>query len=181
MAPACSRVGAGAFYVLCRDAFKKQRWVRLGSTAEMTLEQSRDKARNVIRRLREGLEPHEMPAPKPDSVAKVVEEYFKRFVERRGLRSAAEKRRIFDRHILPVWADRPFTAIGRLDITRLCDAVEDKHGAWVADTVLVELSSLAHWYATRSDSYQPPFSDFGRHRTRRFPHPCSAISKPRQP
>jgi len=82
--------GSRAFYVLCRDAFKKQRWVRLGSTAEMTIEQSRDKARNVIRRLREGLEPHETPAPKPDSVADVTETYFKRFVERRGLRSARE-------------------------------------------------------------------------------------------
>src|SRR5262249_24106837 len=48
-------------------------------------------------------------------------------------------------------------AVGGVDSARVWDAVEDKHGPWVADTVLVELSSLAHWYATRSDSYQPPF------------------------
>lgn len=145
------------YYVIRRDAFGKQRWIKLGSTAELKIEDSREKARTVIRRLKEGLEPFETPPVRPDTVADVVATYFKRYVEPRGLRSAAEKRRILERHVLPIWGERPFTAIGRADIARLCDAVEDAHGPWVADTVLTELSSIARWYASRHDTYQPPF------------------------
>ena len=37
------------------------------------------------------------------------------------------------------------------------DAVEDKHGPWVADQVLAVLGSVASWFATRNDDYVPPF------------------------
>ena len=40
---------------------------------------------------------------------------------------------------------------------RGCRRVEDKHGAWVADSVLAALRSVASWYATRNDNYTPPF------------------------
>jgi len=149
--------GPGTYTVVMRDAYKKQRWVRIGSTSEMDIEPAREIARAVIKRLKAGEEPFAPPPTKPDSVADVVEMYFKRHVETKGFRTAGEKRRIIDTHVLPVWRDRPFTAIGRGDIAKLCDAVEDGHGAWVADTVLVELSAIARWYATRHDTYQPPF------------------------
>ena len=40
---------------------------------------------------------------------------------------------------------------------RLLDSVEDVSGAWVADSVLAALRSVASWYATRHDNYAPPF------------------------
>jgi integrase len=149
--------GPGSYTVVVRDAYKKQRWVKIGNTSEMTIEEAREIARGVVKRLKAGEEPFAPPPTKPDSVADVVEMYFKRHVEAKGFRTAGEKRRILDTHVLPVWRDRPFAAIGRGDIARLCDAVEDGHGSWVADTVLVELSAIARWYATRHDTYQPPF------------------------
>jgi integrase len=149
--------GPGSYTIITRDPYRKQRWVKIGSTAEMKIAEARDVARSVIKRVEQGLDPFPAPPVKPDTVAAVVDMYFKRYVEARGLRTAKEKRRIIETHVLSVWRDRPFAAIGRGDIARLCDAVEDGHGVWVADTVLVELSAIARWYATRHDTYQPPF------------------------
>jgi integrase len=144
------------FYVIVRDRVGKQRWVKIGSTAEMTIEQAREIARAVMQRLKAGEEPFP-PAPvKADTVADVVANYFKRYVKPRGIISAGEKRRIVDKHIIPAWATRAFADIRRSDIARLCDAVEDAHGPWVADTVLVEFTGIAGWYATRDDNYSVP-------------------------
>src|SRR5437899_2901339 len=95
--------GPSAFYVTARDAFRKQRWVRIGGTAEMSIEQSRERARTVIRRLRDGLEPFEAPKPKSDSVADVCATWIKRHVEAKGLRTGDEMQRILDRYVLPHW------------------------------------------------------------------------------
>ena len=150
--------GPSAFYVIARDAFHKQRWIKLGGTAEMRIDQSRERARAVIRRLRDGLEPFEAPPVKPDTVADVVANWLRRHVKPRGLRTGDELQRVLERHVLPVWADRPFADIRRSDIARLLDAVEDAHGPWVADSVLSALRAVASWYATRHDTYVPPFT-----------------------
>ena len=49
----------------------------------------------------------------------------------------------FEKYVLPHWRDRAFADIKRTDVARLLDAVEDKHGHWVADSVLSVLRSLA--------------------------------------
>jgi integrase len=149
--------GPSSFYVIARDAFKKQRWVRIGSTAELTIEDSREQARAVIKRLRAGLEPFPSPPVRPDTVADVVQTWLKRHVEAKGLRTGDELQRVIERHVLPVWRDRAFTDIKRSDIARLLDSVEDNSGAWVADSVLAALRSVSSWYASRNDDYTPPF------------------------
>ena len=50
------------------------------------------------------------------------------------------------------WRDRVFVEIRRSDIARLLDPVEDKHGRWMADSVLSVLRALATWYASRDDN-----------------------------
>jgi integrase len=149
--------GTSSFYVIARDAFKKQRWVRIGSTAELTIADSREQARAVLKRLRAGLTPFEPPPVRPDTVADVVATWAKRHVEAKQLRTGEELRRVIERHVLPVWRDDAFTDIKRSDIARLLDSVEDRHGAWVADSVLAALRSVASWYASRHDAYVPPF------------------------
>jgi integrase len=149
--------GPSSFYLIARDAFHKQRWVRLGSTAELTIEASREQARAVLKRLRAGEEPFPSPPVRPDMVADVVATWVKRHVTAKGLRTGGELERILRRHVLPVWRDRAFTDIKRSDIARLLDSVEDASGAWVADSVLAALRSVASWYASRHDSYVPPF------------------------
>jgi integrase len=149
--------GAGAYYIVTRDPQRDQRWVKIGSTAEMEIEEARDKARTVIKRIEAGLSPREAPPVQPDTVADVVENFLKRHVEKNGLRTAGEVERILRTYVLPRWADRPFAALKRSDIAKLLDDIEDKHGPWTADAVLAQLRSVASWFASRNDDYVLPF------------------------
>jgi integrase len=150
--------GPGTYTIITRDPYRKQRWVRIGSTAEMAIAEARELARTVIKRVEAGLDPFEPPPVKPDTVADVVETYLKRHVEARRLRTGDEIRRVLDVYVLPHWRDRPFADIRRSDVARLLDAVEDKHGPWVADGALAILRGVASWYAARNDDYTPPFT-----------------------
>jgi integrase len=150
--------GPGSYTVIVRDPYGKQKWVKIGSTAEMTVDEARELARTVIKRVRQGLDPFEPPPVKPDTVADVVATYLKRHVEARSLRSGDEVRRVLAAYVLPHWRDRPFAEIRRSDVAKLLDAVEDKHGPWVADHTLAALRGVASWYAGRDDDYQPPFT-----------------------
>ena len=135
----------------------KQVWATLGTADVLTIEQARDQARAVIKRIKEGLPPLAAPPVQPDTVADVVQNWLRRHVEAKQLRSGDELRRVLGAYVLPRWRDRPFTTIKRSDVAALLDAVEDKHGPWVADQVLAVLGSVASWFATRHDDYVPPF------------------------
>jgi integrase len=150
--------GEKAFYVRKRDRYGKLRWIRIGRVGDISIAESREIAREVIKRLDAGQEPFPPEPVKPDTVADVVENYFRRHVEPRGTITAQEKLRVITKHVLPHWGRRPFIEMmTRSNIARLLDAVEDAHGAWVADKVLTELSGIASWYASRNDGFTPPF------------------------
>ena len=133
------------------------RWVKLGKTTELTIAESRKKAGKVLDRLEQGLAPVEPSPPKKDSVADVMANWLKRHVEARGVRTGREMARVIRKYVLPVWAEREFTAIKRSDVAVLLDQIEDRHGAHTADHVLMVLRTVANWVATRDDSYTPPF------------------------
>ena len=105
--------GPGAYTAITRDPFGKQRWTKVGSTAEIAIAEARDIARTVIRRVEQGLAPFEAPKLKGDSVAVVTAEWLKRHVEKAKLRSAAEYHRIVGKYILPTWGERAFEEIRR--------------------------------------------------------------------
>jgi integrase len=149
--------GVSSYYTITRDAFGKQRWVRLGPTAGSKIAESREQARAIIKRLKAGLTPIEPPPVKPDTVADVAQNWLRRHVEAKGLRTAPEMRRVLHRYVLPHWADLAFKDIRRSDIARLLDGIEDKSGAWAADSALSVLRAMATWFAARDDTYTPPF------------------------
>ena len=93
----------------------------------------------------------------PDTVEDVITTWLQRHVERGGLRTAPEMRRIAEKYILPQWRGLKFAEIRRTDVAKLLDAVEDAHGAWVADSVLDVLRNVASWQHKRDDTYTPPF------------------------
>jgi integrase len=153
--------GERSFYLVKRDAYRKQRWVSLGATKDMKIEAARDKAREVIARLDAGQEPFPPPAPKPvkpDSVEDVVRNWLARHVEKNKLRTAGELRRQCLVYILPRVGQRPFADLRRSDIAKLLDTIEDTHGAWIADSVLGILRSVATFFASRNDDYVLPFT-----------------------
>ena len=150
--------GPVVYAVVAYDPHGKQTWATLGGADVLSISAARDKARDAIRRIREGLAAFEAPPSQPDSVAAVAENWLKRHVEKNKLRTAPELERVLRVYILPVWADRIFADIRRSDVATLLDGIEDRHGHWVADAALSVLRALASWFATRNDSYVAPFA-----------------------
>jgi integrase len=150
--------GPVVFAAVARSPYGKQIWAKIGTTAELKIEQARTLAREAIRRIGKGEPAFEPPKPKPESVASVIASWLQRHVHKNGLRTAAEIRRIADKYILPYWAERDFVTLRRSDIAALLDVLEDKHGAATADAALTVLRSVASWVQSRNDDYVPPFT-----------------------
>ena len=147
--------GPKVFAAVARGPYGKQVWATLGTTADLNIEDARERARKAIRRIKDGLPAFEA---RPESVAEVAENWLRRHVEQKKLRTGDEYRRVLNRYILPKWKDRIFVELRRSDIAALLDMIEDKHGARQADVVLTTLRSIASWVHKRDDSYIPPFA-----------------------
>ena len=167
--------GAKSYYVITRDPWGKQRWVRIGSAAELKVKEARDKARDVIKRIEAG-EPAFPPAPaKPDLFKEVAATWLRRHVEKERLRSQAEIERCLGKYVYPVWGDRPFSKLRRGNVTELLDAIEDRHGARQADLVLAIIGGIMRWHAARGsrdggdDDYVAPIVP-GMRRWKAAPH-----------
>jgi integrase len=147
--------GPKVFAAVARTPYGKQVWAKIGTTADLNIEEARERARKVIRRIKDGKPAFEA---KPESVAEVAQNWLQRHVDKNKLRTADEYRRVLNRYILPKWKDRIFAELRRSEITYLLDHVEDRHGARQADVVLTILRSIASWLHKRDDSYTPPFA-----------------------
>ena len=148
--------GTKVFVTVARSPAGKQVWTHIAAADVMGIDEARRKAREVIRRVRAGL-PAVEPSPlKPDSFASVAENWFRRHVAAKGLRSAHEIDRCLNKYVYPHWADRDFVSIKRSDITKLLDHIEDNHGSPQAGAVLATIRGITNWYATRVDDYVSP-------------------------
>jgi integrase len=154
--------GGKSFTAVARDPRNgKQVWATIGST-ELTIGEAREKAREAIKRIKNGL-PAVEPLPlKPDTFGAVAANYLERHVKARGLRSEPEIRRILDKHILPDWKDRELEGIRRGDVTTLLDSVQDDSGPRQADYCLAVIRGIMNWQASRSDYVSPITRGMGR-------------------
>jgi integrase len=148
--------GAKAFVTVARDQGGKQVWTTIGAADVLSIEEARERARDVIKRVRAGLPAFDAPPVKPDTCAAVAGDWVKRHVAKNGLRSRDGIERLLRQHVLPAWHDREFISIRRGDVARLLDHVEDRHGARQADYVLAIVRGIANWYAARHDDYVTP-------------------------
>jgi integrase len=145
--------GAKSFVAVARDPAGKQVWTTIAATDLIAIADSREQAREVIKRVRAGLPAIE---PREASFDEVAASWRKRHVEANALRSGREITRLLNVHVLPVWKDWEFTAVRRSDVAALLDHVEDNHSPRQADYVLNVVRSIMNWYATRHDDYNPP-------------------------
>jgi integrase len=145
--------GTKSYVTVARDPDSRQIWTTIASTDVMPIEEARERAREMIKRVRAGL-----PAttPRGETFGQVADSWLKRHVEANGLRTRREIVRLLDRHMLPPWRDREFVSIRRSDVTALLDQVEDGHGTRTADYVFTIARSLMNWFARRRDDYVPP-------------------------
>jgi integrase len=151
-------VGGKTFVTVTRGPDGKQVWTNVGPADVLPIDKAREKAREVLSRVRAGLTPVETPQTKPDTLGAVAANYMKRHVAGNGLRSRNEIQRCLDKYVLPALAERDFVSIRRSDIAKLLDHLQDTHGARQADAVLTILRSLGNWFAGRHDDYVPPFA-----------------------
>ena len=152
------------FAAVARDPYGKQTWATIGTTDDMGIETARDRARTIIRRIKDGKPAFEPVPVKPDSYQAVAAKYLELYVAKKGLRSAPEIERLLRKFVFPHWGKRDFVSIRRSDISKLLDNIE-KDSAWNADHVLSVIRKLAKWHATRDEDYESPFVE-GMRRTR---------------
>src|SRR5262245_60480548 len=147
--------GARSFVVVATNPHGKQIWATLGACDALPIKDAREKARRALQRIRDGLTPFERPRV-PNTFRHVAEQWIKRHVQAKGLRSEAEVPRLLNAHVYPAWGDRDFLEIRRSDVAELLDEVEDHHGARQADYVLAIVRGIMNWFAGRHDDYVPP-------------------------
>ena len=150
--------GANTFVTVTRDPYGKQVWTTIGSSDVLSINEARDQAREIIKRVKAGQPAVEPPPVKPDSFKSVAENWFKRHVEAKGLRTQYEIRRCLNKYVFPHWAEIEFASIRRSHITRLLDHIQDNNGARQADATLAIVHSISNWYAIRHDDYATPFT-----------------------
>jgi integrase len=148
--------GSKSFVAVTLDPHGKQVWATLGPADVLSIADARERAREAIKRIRDGLPAFEAPPAKPETFEDVATQWLKRHVGAKGLRSESEVTRLLKAHVFPAWKDRPFLAIRRSDVAALLDEVEDDHGARQADYVLAIVRGVMNWYASRADDFVPP-------------------------
>jgi Arm DNA-binding domain len=84
----------------------------------------------------------------------VVESYFKS--EGSKLRSAAARRSVFDRLVLPVLGAHPIDNIRRGEVIALLDKIEEANGPHAATHALAFLRRVMAWHAVRDEDFRSP-------------------------
>ena len=148
--------GVKSYVVIARDPTSgKQVWATIGGADLLSVTEAREKAREAIKRIQAGQPAFATPL-RAETFADVSEQWLKRHVQAKGLRSEGEVTRLIKAHVYPAWRDRPFLDIRRSDVARLLDEVEDDHGARQADYVLAIVRGVMNFYASRADDYVAP-------------------------
>jgi integrase len=145
--------GTKSFWAVGNNPDGKQVWTFVGPTDAMGIEAAREQARVILQRVRAGLSA--IPA-KGETFGAVIDNWLKRHVDAKELRSRAKIVDLLDRHVSAQFRAREFTAIRRSDVVALLDEIEDDHGAPQADLVLSIIRRVMFWYASRTDDYVPP-------------------------
>jgi integrase len=145
--------GSKTFAVIMRDPRGKQVLHTIGSTTLHTIAESRELARDAIKAIKKGAD----RAP-PQSFEAVSEQWLKRHVEKKGLRSHSAIRRCLNNHVLPSWGGRDFASINRADVAKLLDQVEDRAGPVAADFTLSVVRNICNWFEARNDNYMSPIA-----------------------
>jgi integrase len=153
--------GTKTFTVVARGP-DGQVWHTVGGTDLLKIEQSRDLAREAIKRIKVGLTPEEPPPEQPDSFKAVAQNWIKRYAKKEQLRTLPEIERCLKVYVYPEWADRPFPEIKRSDFSKLLDAIEDERGTRMAEIVRGHVRAIGNWEAGRSGDYVSPFNARGK-------------------
>jgi integrase len=151
-----TRNGARSYVVQYR-AHGRSRRLTLDASA-LSLDAAKREARKHLGEVAKGGDPlterRRESAAASDTLRAVAEAYFRR--EGKKIRTMDERRRTLERLVFPALGPRPIDDIGRSDIVRLLDKIEDNSGPVMADRTLAYLRKVLNWHATRSDTFRTP-------------------------
>jgi integrase len=133
-------------YLVMARAGGKQRWVTIGRVGDMSLEQARAKAREVVQAIKAG--PAASVAPQAKTLAMVVTDWLE-VVGRHQLRRREKERRL-NRILLPAFGDRVFAEIDHTELVLLLDKIVAKGHRRTADMVKVDFTALEKFYVERT-------------------------------
>ncbi|MBK0399503.1 integrase arm-type DNA-binding domain-containing protein [Limibaculum sp. M0105] len=125
----------------------KPRKLTLGAFPKLGLAAAREKAREALRTVSEGVDPSAKDKPDRDLFRAVADDFLRRHADKR--KSADQIRRYFDVEILPVWGERRVDEITRRDVIDLLDAVVDRGAPVTANRVRAMLSRFFNWCVER--------------------------------
>jgi integrase len=91
-----------------------------------------------------------------DTVMSICEQYMAR--EGNKLRTAKARAANLRRCVYGPIGSRPITSVGRKDLSRLFDQIEDERGPHMADMVRAILNKIFHWHEGRTDSFVSPIT-----------------------
>ncbi len=155
--------GTRTFTIQARTPHGKQRWaavpVAIADMDHLTdneLTAVGKEAREGLARIKRG-EAAFPPLPaEPDTLRVVAENYIRRHVRKKALRTGDKIERTLERLVYPGLGKRPINDIRRRDISKLMDRIEDENGPVMADRTLEILGSLFAWYEARDDDFISP-------------------------
>jgi integrase len=124
---------------------------RLGRYPVLKVKEARERARFFQGDVQKG-----RAQAKADTFQAVAENFIKRYVEDKGLRSQPEIERCLKKYVYPEWSAERFRAIDREQVANLLDKIVDENGPVQADRVLAIIRKLMNWYATRANDYTSP-------------------------
>jgi integrase len=160
--------GKKTLSIVARGPDGKQVWKSIGEAGKLSVTDARQKAREGVERIKDGLEPFPeekppAPAPEPETFKIVAERFVTRWVDKGGrkqdgvpLRSKGEIERQMKAYVYPAWQDKPFLSIRRGQVTELMDELVDNRGAVQADRVLATLTKLFNWYRQYDEHFVSP-------------------------
>jgi integrase len=130
---------------------------RMKINANLKLGEARKEAKAILGKVAKDHDPlaekRKAAAAAENTLQSVCENYFAR--EGKKLRTVSERQRTLHRLVYPKLGARQIEDIGRKDIVRLLDRIEDENGAPMADHTLAYLRKVLNWHAARTEYRSP--------------------------
>jgi hypothetical protein len=135
----------------------RRRWLSLGTHGEVTVDEARRQAKIHTGRVAADKDPAaERDRGGDTSINALLDEYLRRDVQARGLRSAKEIARQFDVYVRPRIGSRSRYEVEREDMARLFDQIEDRNGRVMADYVMRTMRAAFNWLEPRDSKFRSP-------------------------
>jgi integrase len=127
----------------------------IGSVSAISLEAARTKARGWLALIGTGVDPAAQAKARAEATFQAIAtDYFARKAKDHRSRGWAEG--ALARLVYPALGAKPIGAIGRSDIVRLLDTIEDERGPIMANRTLSIIGRVFNWHASRSDAFRSP-------------------------